>query len=852
MSNILNKIIAKNYKIGLYEKNTSLIKTDIIRNEDTIIDNVCAQIKNYINGQFFKNQLSTNTVYYQYEIDNENKLTFYKFGDEVQNIKDQTFTKNIIAFSFNLSYLANAYYNNEKINDELLSIDKLDAIIYTNEVDFNNQLQEKNIEITDKSTFFNKLKESITTILRINPPESSDTNKHDINNPIINTKIAHLPSNNKKNPSEQLQNKTITPVNSRDNGLIDQTKNKNNDITNEIIQKYPSEIINGKLSNIKQDNMIKSYNQIKNNKGLKLDLSDIYNQYLMFYLNSLNEDYINNFNYDDIDINLRNKLLVKSIELGSFNTFKMLFKDNTDNITLKTIIDKTINSHNPTIISTVFNNNVFKNYIKNQNDNDLSESEKQIKDNINNMGTIIQIINNTHNTIKTYKNEGEIYDTEDKTILTNAEIKKFEDSIILKSFTGNEGRFRVETNKILPYGQWKTPKDVKDEVIERLNKIKENVNNKDELIINDILNSITDKAEKEEMEKLLNNIKTGIIDARTNTTNNKKVKAIITTKNDVNTYCEIYETFINNSTDPSKVNNNIVGSNGLQEDMASTAPEILQPLWLSIGKAAFNLSSTNSFNALQNIFNIDITNLGDVKIMYPTSATTELYDSVMILQNKNGNYHKLLISSKAGMEGTGASASISGLRQFLINEGKSLKNDSETDYDYNISKTKWENAFNIFKKFMFNKYNDDFYKYIIETYIKNTLKYSDYLKKAEKKSKKINQKIVELYLNDNDESHMQDFVLETLSKNRYLFCQINSKPSPESSNDWHYINTLIYPAVFTGKVKFEIPPSGKLQFHIMGDVQLKEDKQANKPVLQEGKYQYKQLYKLLEQSSRSI
>jgi len=185
-------------------------------------------------------------------------------------------------------------------------------------------------------------------------------------------------------------------------------------------------------------------------------------------------------------------------------------------------------------------------------------------------------------------------------------------------------------------------------------------------------------------------------------------------------------------------------------------------------------------------------------IMYPLSSTYPLADSIL---NMNGKILK--VSTKGGLDGKGAFATLKSLREYVF-EGKDGSGNI-TEFGKNI-KNQYPDLFNIFDILTSKEWGKDITKNEWDEM------YNNIRNKIGKKHIDIHKQIQE-YINKDVNTSWTKMIMKILESASYDFVQVNAKAT-DTSGDFHFDYTAQYPAVFNGKVKIEIKDTGKAKFHI--------------------------------------
>lgn len=251
-----------------------------------------------------------------------------------------------------------------------------------------------------------------------------------------------------------------------------------------------------------------------------------------------------------------------------------------------------------------------------------------------------------------------------------------------------------------------------------------------------------------------------------------------------------------------------------------------------------NPDGKSSKDEILNIFGSE-SDINNALIQFPNATNTALIDSWLMI-GSGGIYRKLGISTKGGISGEGAPASISSLFQFLFDDDKIKFN----GHGYNDSFKEGLTKACEHKNRLYSYIETDIVPKMSKLGKKYWDKYPEILSyliifggsSPRSHSKIVNNLIRFGYngirfntkLTSNDV--LKDFaeeltakgltklVMDLLDKQKYKFCQINTTPT-FIGNQISYKYEVQYPARFSGEVKFEKAISGNnLRFHIMGSV----------------------------------
>lgn len=275
-------------------------------------------------------------------------------------------------------------------------------------------------------------------------------------------------------------------------------------------------------------------------------------------------------------------------------------------------------------------------------------------------------------------------------------------------------------------------------------------------------------------------------------------------------------------------------------------PEVLTPLAfasMNIPESNWSVDSNgiSSKKLVNYLFNRDGNNLRNAKVSYPLKRNQMLYDSIIWVPFGK-SYRRINISTKGGKSGHGASASLSGVFQYLLDEqyqtessddikkfGEKICNSSSTTHkaiEANINKfidtycshiKKYNNNF-------FEKYEKSIINIILFGCTNNFIhaelcKAYYYPEDKESSAEKLLDKHIE---ETNADSNFSECIMQLLDYQKYDFAQVNCKPYlfGETFSYDYYVQ---YPAKFSGTVKLEKATATidkksypYVKFHIMG------------------------------------
>lgn len=247
-------------------------------------------------------------------------------------------------------------------------------------------------------------------------------------------------------------------------------------------------------------------------------------------------------------------------------------------------------------------------------------------------------------------------------------------------------------------------------------------------------------------------------------------------------------------------NNDIEYSRGLNYCLHNYLIEITSPMTILKNAITWNtLNGKQGNKVLEEVVGLKESQWEQNSyIMYPLSSTYPLADSIL---NMNGKILK--VSTKGGLDGKGAFATLKSLREYVF-EGKNGSGNI-TDFGRNI-KNQYPDLFNIFDILTNKEWGKDITKYEWDEM------YNNIRNKIGKKNIDIHKQIQE-YINKDVNTSWTKMIMKILESASYDFVQVNAKAS-NTSGDFHFNYTAQYPAVFNGKVKLDLKDTGKATFHI--------------------------------------
>ena len=184
---------------------------------------------------------------------------------------------------------------------------------------------------------------------------------------------------------------------------------------------------------------------------------------------------------------------------------------------------------------------------------------------------------------------------------------------------------------------------------------------------------------------------------------------------------------------------------------------------------------------------------------------------VWIRASSKDEWRKLNISIKGGLNGKGAGASITSIKDFIFNyEGtEGIRKKYKDIYNWNLTKL---------GELLKERYSEEFEVFLILSSIPYRQLKSDPSQLLNALGNKIkSRKIKDIFEYINTNLKMASFIMDCLKSASFEFIQMNATPI-ESENGIHYNWRAQYPAVFVGDVHIEEPydkKSGYTKFHIM-------------------------------------
>jgi len=300
------------------------------------------------------------------------------------------------------------------------------------------------------------------------------------------------------------------------------------------------------------------------------------------------------------------------------------------------------------------------------------------------------------------------------------------------------------------------------------------------------------------------------------------VKKLLSSKKYRNIIVNTTEAMIDSYIDSIKMASNGVfnkdykNSKNISQSLQIYQTEILSPYAVAFMEGEWDsIQGKDGKQVFKETFNIKTSNINpnNCLIGYYSSMSEPLCDSYMWIRASNKDeWRKIGISTKGGLSGKGAGASITSVKEFIYNyHGNitSYKKYEDSNWDLTtlgkLLKTKYPTEFEIFN--VLTSYN---YKSIVN----NPSLLIDIIGKRNLKNVS---SIKDLFNYINNNFHMASFIMDCLKSASFEFIQLNSTPVI-SDKGLHYSWKAQYPAVFVGDVKIEEPynnSSGYTKFHIV-------------------------------------
>lgn len=271
--------------------------------------------------------------------------------------------------------------------------------------------------------------------------------------------------------------------------------------------------------------------------------------------------------------------------------------------------------------------------------------------------------------------------------------------------------------------------------------------------------------------------------------------------NTIHSVLTIYKEAIKNSYDDD-FTSNYKSSAGNNAHLQVYLPEILSPYALCYNACKWTkLGKDSGYKTLQNVVGSSGNNFLNVPcyIGYYDLSTSPLADSYAWI---NGKF--IDISTKAGLDGKGAAASIESLRKYIYETGLDGKLTNTLSPKGESVKFFYPLEFEIFEHLSTNK------KATKETVRQILIKY----KLWKPNVPAVNDSDITNFLKN--ETKFTNLIMEILQSASYDFVQINCKPTSDV-DDFHFEYTCQYPAIFDGEVDitFTAGNKGFTKFHIV-------------------------------------
>lgn len=234
-----------------------------------------------------------------------------------------------------------------------------------------------------------------------------------------------------------------------------------------------------------------------------------------------------------------------------------------------------------------------------------------------------------------------------------------------------------------------------------------------------------------------------------------------------------------------------INSKGLNYNLHLYLTEILSPLAVVANKCHWNkLHENEGFEVFRDYVKLPENNdfVNEAYINYPTESNFPLADSAIYI-----NGYRLYVSTKAGLNGLGAQASIKSLHQFMHNP----ENPNELTGLAQEMKNTYPEQFALFEMFLTKGVN-----------------YLNWKEISKITNNQVSTKFeLQKYVNLNKDVYTT-IIMKVLQAAAFQFVQVNCKASSTTDN-FHFDYRVQYPAVFKGNVDIEIPDKGYIKFHIV-------------------------------------
>lgn len=238
-------------------------------------------------------------------------------------------------------------------------------------------------------------------------------------------------------------------------------------------------------------------------------------------------------------------------------------------------------------------------------------------------------------------------------------------------------------------------------------------------------------------------------------------------------------------------NKDYINSKGLNYNLHLYLTEVLSPLAVVANKCHWNkLHENEGFEVFRDYVKLPENNdfVNEAYINYPTESNFPLADSAIYI-----NGYRLYVSTKAGLNGLGAQASIKSLHQFMYNP----ENPNELTGLAQEMKNTYPEQFALFEMFLTKGVN-----------------YLNWKEISKITNNQVSTKFeLQKYVNLNKDVYTT-IIMKVLQAAAFQFVQVNCKAS-STTDDFHFDYRVQYPAVFKGNVDIEIPDKGYIKFHIV-------------------------------------
>ena len=262
-------------------------------------------------------------------------------------------------------------------------------------------------------------------------------------------------------------------------------------------------------------------------------------------------------------------------------------------------------------------------------------------------------------------------------------------------------------------------------------------------------------------------------------------------------------------------NEDYTNSSNISSSLRIYQPEILAPYAVVFLEGSWDsLQGDDAKMILKKTFNINGKSIPADKCLigYFDGMSEPLADAfVWIRASSKDEWRKLNISVKGGLNGKGAGASITSIKDFIFNyEGtEGIRKKYKDIYNWNLTRL---------GELLKERYPEEFEVFLILSSIPYRQLKSDPSQLLNALGNKVkSRKIKDIFEYINTNLKMASFIMDCLKSASFEFIQMNATPI-ESENGIHYNWRAQYPAVFVGDVHIEEPydkKSGYTKFHIM-------------------------------------